>query len=59
MQSRSYRQSFIQGVFFGMGTFVGGTIIIAIVVWFLSWFADIPGAVGEFVEAVIKTLNKQ
>jgi hypothetical protein len=42
-----------------MGTFVGGTIIIAIVVWFLSWFADIPGAVGEFVEAVIKTLNKQ
>ncbi|MDR0591200.1 MAG: DUF5665 domain-containing protein [Candidatus Nomurabacteria bacterium] len=56
---RVYKQNFIRGVFFGMGTFVGGTIVVALVIWLLSVFTDIPGGVGDFVKAVIDTINRK
>ncbi len=45
--------NFVRGVFFGFGSVLGGTIVIAIVVWVLSLLADIPGGFGEFVQYIV------
>ena len=48
-----YTMNFVRGVFFGFGSVLGGTIVIAIVVWILSLLADIPGGFGEFVQYIV------
>lgn len=48
-----YTMNFVRGVFFGFGSVLGGTIVIAIVVWVLSLLADIPGGFGEFVQYIV------
>lgn len=48
-----YTFNFIRGIFFGLGTIIGGTIVVALVAWMLSWFTDIPGGFGDFVQYVV------
>lgn len=48
-----YWMNFIRGVFFGVGTVVGGTLVVALIVWILSLFADIPGGFGDFIQYVV------
>lgn len=44
-----YKMNFIRGIFFGLGSVIGGTVIIALVIWLMGFFVDIPG-VGNSVE---------
>lgn len=37
-----YLMNFIRGIFFGLGSVLGGTIVIAFIVWVLSFFVQIP-----------------
>ena len=37
---RIYKLNFIRGIFFGLGTFIGGTIVVALVVGVLSWLGN-------------------
>ncbi len=39
---RIYVVNFIRGVWFGIGTFIGGTIVLAGLLWFLSLVGRIP-----------------
>ena len=48
-----YTMNFFRGVFFGVGTVVGGTIVVALVVWILTWLTDIPGGFGDFIQYVV------
>lgn len=48
-----YAMNFFRGVFFGVGTVVGGTIVVALVVWILTWLTDIPGGFGDFIQYVV------
>jgi len=52
-----YLMNFIRGLFFGVGSVLGGTIVIAIVLALLSLLVDIPGGVGDFIQYVIDTVN--
>ena len=54
-----YWMNFVRGIFFGVGTVVGGTLVIAIVVWLLSLLVDIPGGVGEFVQYIVDTVQRK
>lgn len=49
---RIYSLNFIRGIFFGLGTFLGGTVVIAFIVWILSQFIDWP-----WVAKLIQTLQ--
>lgn len=42
-----YWMNFIRGLFFGFGSVLGGTILVAIAVWIMSQFVDWPG-IGDF-----------
>lgn len=52
-----YTMNFFRGVFFGLGSILGGTIVIALVLWILSLLADIPGGIGDFIQYVVDTVQ--
>lgn len=41
-RGRIYKLNFIRGILFGAGSALGGTIVIAFVVWILSLFVNVP-----------------
>ena len=45
-----YRMNFFRGIFFGLGSVIGGTVVVAIVVWILSFFVQLP-FIGQSVES--------
>lgn len=45
-RKRIYRLNFIRGIVFGAGSALGGTLVIALIVWTLSLFVNAP-LVGE------------
>ena len=34
-----FRDNFVRGIFFGLGSAIGGTIVLALIVWILSLFS--------------------
>lgn len=52
-----YMMNFIRGIFFGLGSVLGGTILIAIAAWILSFFVNIPG-IGDSVQQVQDAIQK-
>ncbi len=58
-RGRIYRVNFFRGVWFGLGTFLGGTIIVAVVIFILSWLIQIPGGLGDFFRWIMDTLQKR
>lgn len=53
-----YFMNFMRGIFFGVGSVLGGTIVVALIVWILSLFADIPGGVGDFIQYIVNIVQK-
>jgi hypothetical protein len=52
-----YKMNFVRGIFFGLGSVIGGTVIIAVALWLLSLFVDIPG-IGHSAEQLQQTLQE-
>lgn len=40
-RGRIYKTNFFRGIFFGLGTFIGGTVVIAIVIFVLTWISSL------------------
>ncbi|MCY1363179.1 hypothetical protein D9M69_499280 [compost metagenome] len=53
-----YLMNFIRGLFFGFGSVLGGTILVAIAVWIMSQFVDWPG-IGDYFESLRDTLQSR
>ena len=52
-----YRVNFFRGIFFGLGSVLGGTIVLALVVWLISLFVNFP-VVGQFFQQTQNTLQE-
>ena len=52
-----YMMNFFRGIFFGVGSVLGGTIVIALLVGLLSLMTDIPGGIGDFIQYVVDTVQ--
>jgi hypothetical protein len=37
-----FYMNFVRGIWFGFGSVLGGTIMITLLLWVLSWFQQIP-----------------
>lgn len=48
----SRKQSFLRGVYYGFGFFVGGTLIVALIIYLLSFFDTAP-IVGEYISKIL------
>ncbi|RWZ78848.1 MAG: hypothetical protein EOT05_03835 [Candidatus Microsaccharimonas sossegonensis] len=53
-----YLMNLIRGIFFGVGSVLGGTIVIAIVLWILNLLVDVPGGFGQFIQFVVNTVQQ-
>ena len=53
-----YKLNFMRGIFFAFGSVIGGTLIIALLVWLLSLFDTLP-LVGHFVDTFRQTLESK
>lgn len=53
-----YQLNFIRGIFFGLGSVLGGTVLIALIVWLLSFAVDWPW-VGDVVEQLQGSLQEK
>ncbi|HMI08780.1 MAG TPA: DUF5665 domain-containing protein [Candidatus Saccharimonadales bacterium] len=56
-RAQVYKMNFIRGIFFGLGSVLGGTIVVGIIIWILSLLVDWPG-VGNFFQQLQDTLNR-
>jgi len=48
-----YVMNFVRGMFFGVGSVIGGTIVVALLVGILSLLTDIPGGIGDFIQYIV------
>lgn len=54
-----YWMNFFRGLFFGVGSVLGGTVIIAMIVWMLSLLVDLPGGIGDFVKYIVDIVQQK
>lgn len=52
-RKRMYWYTFTKGMVYGFGLFLGGTILVAILLWTLSFFEEVP-----LVSPVVERLNQ-
>lgn len=52
-----YKMNFIRGLFFGLGSVLGGTVVISLIIWLLSFFVDFF-VIGQFFENAQRTLEQ-
>lgn len=56
--AKSYKQSLIKGVFGGVGGVLGATIGVALLLWALSLFNELP-LIGAFVDKAEQTIERR
>ena len=56
-RAQLYLMNFVRGIFFGLGSVLGGTVLIALLIWLLSFAVDWPW-VGDMVEQVQDSLQQ-
>jgi len=53
-----YKMNFVRGIFFGLGSVIGGTVIIALLAWILSLFVQLP-FIGQPLEKAQESIQTQ
>ncbi len=53
-----YKMNFVRGICFGFGTVLGGTVVVAFIIWLLLQFADWFPYIGEYIYQIIQTIQK-
>jgi len=56
-KKQSYKNSFIKGVLAGLGGVIGATLIVALLLWTLSLFSDVP-LIGRITHNVNQTIQQ-
>lgn len=55
---RIYRTNFFRGIAFGVGSLLGGTLVIALLIWLLDLLVDLPGVLGDFVQFIVDSVKR-
>lgn len=56
-KKRMFMMMFVRGVFTGLGGVVGATLVLALLLWILSFFQEIP-LIGPLFESIPQTVNQ-
>lgn len=54
-----YKMNFVRGVFFGFGSVLGGTIVVALLIWLLSTIASVFPPVGDFFNGLVHAIQQR
>lgn len=52
-----YKINFVRGLFFGVGSVLGGTVVIALIVWILSILGNFIPPLGDAFDALRATIQ--
>lgn len=52
-----YKVNFFRGVFFGFGSVLGGTILIALLVWVLAKLGAVIPFLSDFIQQILDALS--
>lgn len=53
-----YKFNFFRGIFFGLGSVLGGTVVLALVVWLLNLTGQLVPGVADFVNSVVDMMQR-
>ena len=53
-----YKVNFFRGIFFGLGTFLGGTVIVALVIFLLTWISSLLPANLSIIDWLLDGLKR-
>ena len=53
-----YKVNFFRGIFFGLGTFLGGTVIVALVIFLLTWVSSLLPANLSIIDWLLDVLKR-
>jgi phage shock protein PspC (stress-responsive transcriptional regulator) len=53
-----YKMNFVRGIFFGLGSVLGATVVVALILWILSLFVDFP-FIGELFKQATDTIESR
>lgn len=53
-----YKMNFFRGLFFGFGTILGGTVLVAVMIWTLGQFANWFPTISVPVNIITDSLQK-
>lgn len=54
-----YFMNFVRGIFFGLGSVLGATVLIAVLAWLLGQFSDIFPPLADFINHLIDTMQRR
>lgn len=52
-----YKFNFIRGIFFGFGSLLGGTILVALLVWVLNLTGQLIPSVASFIDQILNVMQ--
>lgn len=58
-RSQVYKMNFFRGIFFGVGSVLGGTIVVALLVWLLSVLAQHIPPLHDFFNGISRTIESR
>lgn len=56
-RAQIYKMNFVRGILFGAGSVIGGTVVIALIVWILSLLGNVIPPLGDFFDGISSTLD--
>lgn len=58
-RAQVYKINFFRGIFFGLGSVLGGTIVVALLIWVLSLVAGFFPPLEDFFNGVTDTIKSK
>lgn len=52
-----YKMNFVRGIFFGFGSVLGGTVVIAMLIWLLATLSNYIPPLSDFFDGITKSLD--
>lgn len=54
-----YKMNFFRGIFFGLGSVLGGTVVLALLLWILSATGQLIPGISGFVDGVTESVDQR
>lgn len=54
-----YWFNFVRGIFFGLGTALGGTLVLALIIWILVHVGSLVPGLHDFIQSLTHVLQRQ
>ncbi|MFZ1242896.1 MAG: DUF5665 domain-containing protein [Candidatus Saccharimonas sp.] len=58
-KAQVYRMNFFRGISFGLGSVVGGTIVVALLIWLLNTIGWLIPSLADLVDGIITTMQSR